>query len=74
MNLLTKLAIKHLRKTRQSYIINCKFHGGITIETNEDIHLYDSGFHKETYVLTSGKKRLLADLIKERFTKGADND
>ena len=74
MNLLTKLAIKHLRKTRQSYIINCKFHGGITIETNEDIHLYDSGFHKETYVLTRGKRRLLADLIKERFMKGADNE
>lgn len=74
MNLLTKLAIKHLRKTSQSYIINCKFHGGITIEADENIHFYDSGFHKETYILTSGKKRLLADLIKERFMKGADNE
>ena len=69
MNLLTKLAIKHLRKTRRSYIINCKFYGGITIETGEDIHLYDSGFHKETYILAGGKRRSLTDVIKERFTE-----
>ena len=74
MNLLTKLAIQHLRKTKKSYIINCKFHGGTTIEADENIHLYDSGFHKETYILTGGKKHLLPDFIKERFTKGADND
>lgn len=72
MNILTKLAIWHLRKTGWSYIINCKFYGGVTIETDKNIRFYDSGFNKDTYIVSNRGKNLLTDVLEKQFKRETD--